>query len=378
MVNTLASHEGVRRLLGSPDKATKGCREVAKGVHLEVIEERAWKSHSHIRGSLPSGEMIESGFAAGPIFSFFCADSDVDVRTGATIVDRKVLFEPALSWKVIEQYEPPSATDYRSARILNSDEIVLPLATAKMKNYCRFWLDSLGKLFVVDRSPTVRKLFAAGTQIIVAPKLKMPFQREAMDLLGWPGPIWTVKKSRLLHGASMNSTGVVFGGGQNIGGLVRDFARYLDVAIPAPPALGKASERIYVSRNESSMRRVLNEEDMVPGLQWLGFEIIRPGTLPLSAQIEKFRNAKVIVAPHGAALTNLIFCRPDLTLVEIFPRGGVHGSMFLRIASHLGFDYYFVVGDNVPNVASETNPNNADIVLDQGTFFPFLRDVLQA
>jgi capsular polysaccharide biosynthesis protein len=124
------------------------------------------------------------------------------------------------------------------------------------------------------------------------------------------------------------------------------------------------------------MRRLLNEESLLPSLRNLGFEIIRPGEMPLTTQIEKFRKAKVVLAPHGAGLTNILFCRPDTTLIEIFPRGGVHGSMFMRTASQRGFDYYFVVGDSVATVWSETNPNNADIVLDPESFLSFVRQVI--
>ena len=55
----------------------------------------------------------------------------------------------------------------------------------------------------------------------------------------------------------------------------------------------------------------------------------------LAEQIEAFRNARIVLSPHGAGLTNILFCRPNTTLIEIFPEGGVHGSAFLRIASQL-------------------------------------------
>lgn len=38
--------------------------------------------------------------------------------------------------------------------------------------------------------------------------------------------------------------------------------------------------------------------------------------------------------------------------------------MFIRIASQRDLDYHFAVGDSVAIVWSETNPNDADIVLD--------------
>ncbi|MCW5738086.1 MAG: glycosyltransferase family 61 protein [Enhydrobacter sp.] len=371
----------IRRLLPEPDKARLGCHEISPGIHLEVLEERSWKQHAHVRASLPDGEAIEPGFFAGPIFSFSCAESFIDVRAGITFVGDEPLYEPVLSRKVFERYGAPATSDFDDAQALAPGSVMLPLASPKMKNYCRFWLDSMAKLFVCQQSAHLRALSSTGQAEIVAPKLKLGFQREAVSLVRPQNPPRTVKRSRLVRGRSVNSTGVVFGGGQRVGRLVRDFARYLHDTIPRSDSTTAASDStsdlVYVSRNDSSMRRVLNEEtEIVPVLRDLGFDIVRPGEMSLVEQIERFRRARVIVAPHGAALTNLLFCRPGLALVEIFPRGGVHGSMFLRMASHLGFDYHFVVGEASGNAASQTNPNNADIVLDAGSLASFLRDVI--
>ena len=36
-------------------------------------------------------------------------------------------------------------------------------------------------------------------------------------------------------------------------------------------------------------------------------------------QIYLFNNAKIIIGPHGAAFTNIIFSNPDTNIVEIIP-----------------------------------------------------------
>jgi capsular polysaccharide biosynthesis protein len=120
----------------------------------------------------------------------------------------------------------------------------------------------------------------------------------------------------------------------------------------------------------------MNEEEIIPGLRDLGFHVMRPAETSLGDQIAAFRDAKVVVAVHGAGLTNIIFCRPGSTLVEIFPEGGVHGSAFLRISSRLGFNYYFVVGKKIANIQGRKNPNNSNLLLDKAAFLNFLRQVL--
>jgi capsular polysaccharide biosynthesis protein len=110
----------------------------------------------------------------------------------------------------------------------------------------------------------------------------------------------------------------------------------------------------------------------------MGFHIISPGKLSLADQIDAFRNARVVLGAHGAGLTNILFCRPNTTLIEIFPAGGVHGSAFLRIASQLDFNYYYAIGKKSENKQSRKNPNNSDLTLDKSTFLAFVRQALDA
>ena len=41
--------------------------------------------------------------------------------------------------------------------------------------------------------------------------------------------------------------------------------------------------------------------------------------MSVAEQVELFVYADVVVAPHGAGLTNLLFCREGTRIVEIFP-----------------------------------------------------------
>jgi capsular polysaccharide biosynthesis protein len=172
-------------------------------------------------------------------------------------------------------------------------------------------------------------------------------------------------------GPAFNSPGMTFGGGQRIGAIVGEYADWLRRHFGVRK-IASTGRRIYVSRNESKMRRVVNEDDLLPMLEKLGFEIVRPGLLPLAQQVREFASADVVVSPHGAGLTNILFCRPDAKLVEIFPEGGVHGSAFLRIASQRRMPYAFFVAAKVATPQGEANPNNSDLEIDAHAFERFL------
>jgi capsular polysaccharide biosynthesis protein len=52
-------------------------------------------------------------------------------------------------------------------------------------------------------------------------------------------------------------------------------------------------------------------------LDELGFKLIDPSKLSLSQQVEAFSNAEIILGPHGAGLTNIMFCNQGTKVIEI-------------------------------------------------------------
>jgi len=96
---------------------------------------------------------------------------------------------------------------------------------------------------------------------------------------------------------------------------VADFFR--SVSTNVPPSPHRSPRRIYIDRRGSRIRKLLNEDDLVTALGRLGFVAVRPEALSLADQIRLFRGAEVIVAPHGAGLTNLGFCRPGCVVIEL-------------------------------------------------------------
>jgi len=81
----------------------------------------------------------------------------------------------------------------------------------------------------------------------------------------------------------------------------------------------------YLTRRDASQRRVLNEPEILLFLRSIGFETICPGDYPFSQQIELFRNARVVLAPHGAGLTNMVFAPAGALLIELFGDNYING-----------------------------------------------------
>lgn len=74
-----------------------------------------------------------------------------------------------------------------------------------------------------------------------------------------------------------------------------------------------------------------------------------------------FFNARIIIAPLGSALINLIFARPNTKVIELFPFN-YPDTFNYTFASYANTDYYYLFGekispDDIPSL-------NADIKID--------------
>lgn len=114
--------------------------------------------------------------------------------------------------------------------------------------------------------------------------------------------------------------------------LVRSaLARLVDNSIAANPVKIFISRR-HASRN-SNFSRALEKE-----LTSSGFLVLHAEDLSLSDQIKAFRAASVVVAFHGAGLTNIMFCNPGAKVIEIF-EDRRHIPCYELIANYCGLSY---------------------------------------
>lgn len=99
----------------------------------------------------------------------------------------------------------------------------------------------------------------------------------------------------------------------------------------------KFAEKIFISRKDTPIRNILNEDDVFALLQSHGFERYELSTLSMQDQIMLFHHAKIIVAPQGTCLANTIFCKPETKVFELFQ--GLCDSTFWYLSQILGYNY---------------------------------------
>jgi capsular polysaccharide biosynthesis protein len=119
--------------------------------------------------------------------------------------------------------------------------------------------------------------------------------------------------------------------------------------------------RIYVERGNVSRRRVINEDQILALLKKYDFEPVTMDGKSVSEQAEIFSRAEAIVAPHGAALTNLLFVQPYTTVIELLPEGYINNCFFV-VASYAESNYFYLQGEST--TTSHLNAHSLDLQID--------------
>jgi hypothetical protein len=121
-------------------------------------------------------------------------------------------------------------------------------------------------------------------------------------------------------------------------------------------AAGEPRDLIYVSRRGAQRRELLNEAELESALLRLGFITIEPGQMTVREQITAFARARAIVAPHGAALANLVYAPRGAFVIEITSVDISHMADFRSIARSMGQHIVTITSDDYETVPARETP----------------------
>ena len=82
-----------------------------------------------------------------------------------------------------------------------------------------------------------------------------------------------------------------------------------------------SNEKIFIDRSDSNFNhcKLINNDEVINFLSTKGFTSYQTSKLDFFEQIYLFSNAKIIIGPHGAAFSNIVFSKPSLKLIELIP-----------------------------------------------------------
>ncbi len=97
------------------------------------------------------------------------------------------------------------------------------------------------------------------------------------------------------------------------------------------------SKKIFISRKDTNIRNIINEDDFFEALKLYEFERYELAKLSVVDQIHLFNQAEIIVCPQGTGLANCIFCNPNVKIIELFQ--GLNDATFWYLCQDLKLNY---------------------------------------
>ncbi|WP_207435358.1 glycosyltransferase 61 family protein [Sabulibacter ruber] len=124
-------------------------------------------------------------------------------------------------------------------------------------------------------------------------------------------------------------------------------------------------KRLYISRNNASYRKIINEAELLKLLARFDFETVYTEGLTIKEQAHLFHNAEAVLTSHGAALANIVFCQEQTAIIEI--RGKSYndglGDLYEHISSVCNLQHYTYLCEEKENSLG-ANPMYLDLQLD--------------
>ena len=198
-------------------------------------------------------------------------------------------------------------------------------------NYFHWTLDGLVTLFAM------RANGIADPALLIADCMLFKWQQESLDLLG-------EKDLQVVNGQSVETIAVDKLSWASHHSL-RDISSELICAfrkMMQEKAVGKCTSTAIYIRRGPGRRAVANEREVIDYLSKKGFHAIELESLSIKMQIALFRTAEIVVGPHGAGLSNIVYANPKTDLIEFLPDDEHPRSFFWTLANKLDVRYGFL------------------------------------
>ena len=242
-------------------------------------------------------------------------------------------------------------TNYFSRRLRRVEGEVLWITDYWSREYFHWIADALSRLFVMrDRSNDLILTLPAGYEDLdyVRSSLKA-FAVKRIDF---------IKPNEALHCRSLLMPTPAAPSGHYNPAIIRGVR---DVLLSAYGDSSNEGERIYISRQRATKRRIVNEDEVEKTLQQFGFQTIHAEELSFEQQVQTLSRAQYLVSNHGAGLTNMLFMKRGGSVLELRHTSDHINNCYFTLASALNLNYFYQTCE--PSSA-DSNPHNADLIVD--------------
>ena len=214
-------------------------------------------------------------------------------------------------------------------------ETVGVISASDGEGFFHWMFDVLPRIFIINQSPW-------NVDKIVVNSVNSKFQAETLSVLGLLDKVIVLKENEHIQANELIVPSLP-GTSGNMPQWACDFLRRS--FLPVSSSVDGKKKRLYTSRAKANNgRNVLNESEVMDLLAPLGFEMIYSEDLSFQEQVSHFSQAEVVIAPHGAGLSNLVFCNENTKVLEFFSPNYVN-ACYYALANMVDLEYYHLIGE---------------------------------
>lgn len=195
--------------------------------------------------------------------------------------------------------------------------------------FYHWFMDALPRLAALPEFPP-------DTRVLV-PAALQAYQRDTLRWLGLADRYRATSERHLLVENYYFASPVCHTGcysPYSVAFLRRSFLDKADASYLSP-------RRFYVQRVGAN-RGLVNEEAVAEFFRERGWAVVDTAQLSMARQIQLFANAEAFCTVHGAAMTNLLWCRPGVRVLELCASTFLNG-VYEGLAQILQANYQFMI-----------------------------------
>jgi hypothetical protein len=245
------------------------------------------------------------------------------------------------------------------------DGIVLNLSLSGLEiNYNHWLIECLGRFYLLNKSRFKPDFYILSNNL--------SFQKEIIEFL----ELDTNKILKIEENITIQANAIIVPSFINNWNLInlRGYKHYQKKYLPSwisnvyrNKIQNKkyGQNKIYISRLFAKYRKIENEDEIINMLKNKGYGIYHLENMLVKDQIELFSNALIVLGPHGAGFSNILFCPQHTLICELFSEY-YHDSSFKILANALDLKYHYVIGKT--NNIRRIHPQKENIYIDLHRF----------
>lgn len=299
-------------------------------------------------------ELFKKGLHIPPTFMLVLHNAYMAGR-GVILYNNKVLLESAIFQreyldKLLLNHTIGKALLKKPAKQLGN---VIPLLNKLSNNYYHWTTESLTRLAMLyeysnENHEDYSIVIAADSPAFVKESLISLFKILPEKIITWKNTeVGAVNKCILLSYPFIRTPETVM---TNVYNLPL-YSLLNKLSLKNIPSKSTDAEYIIISRKFVRQRKLADDEKILKAFPHIPFKIIYTEKMSYVEQVTCFRNAKIIIGPHGAGLINLVYVTQKPLVIELFPttRKIRDAGAYHQVARALNIDYHLLVKEPFNN-----------------------------